>query len=1358
MIPGLIPLDLYEKLLDLKNYQNRISGVEELKHFLTGVDMKSVPSGSIEKFIHFLPRLLDDINFKVLCGTLQVLNLLIQKLGPNVEKYFKQLVSVGLKTLGDTRNVVRSENMSVFQQLTKAVAPQQILDLITGDLQNKNSRVREDVLNIVMAAMLAHPKKEFDVHKLCFEVAPCLADSKRRVRHASLELFAVFDVCLDTGKKQPLMKAVDMVELNEDADGLMAAVQTRRSRRVLPKLSPEGTLEYGLVVPEPGEWSCLHHDSGADLDWVMNGGRISSAKSNRTEPDCTRLQGYGSLGSLTGEFPLQRRIVSAGKGKNKLPWEMSLFSSTATDQHGSHDKCPEQVAEEDFLSLLGKLNSETNTFYSTEFSKSSRNPGTPVHLRRSGSLNIDANNFKGMDSLHSVAPKGHTHSRNLTVTPRSFLLPSYPLSTLPGKNLTPTLPRRQSDLASSMSNTWPNKKENSPPPQDNQPVKDTAGAVKGAHLSSRCSPQLLRASLMSPSMSSFRRALSGNRTSFSVSPVVPKAEQVQSYNGQRSTAPGCPDINLLDSLSLDPDDGISMMQDPQDEDPPDIQEMQNSLRSVRNSAAKKKAKLRNYSSDPDSPDSAVKLDLGLDTTSHASPVSESGLSSLSSILNDNFNSIKTSPRNSPSSGTKAHTSRVPSAKLRTSVSADFSILQEGRSLGSRSSPAMVVPEGVFGRGMFSTTASSRPGDAFSGEQCDTMADPLTDRDKCDSPQQWVKSRRFDQDRMWPDCRDRQELPLGQTDHARDKNRHHIKKMLSESTTEVQKDIHLNGTTLMSSKRDPLCDEFTIDSNPAGTQSSNKCTTPPHQPKPPSMPRNSKPVTHLRRAPFLSKTQPPMSHCSDEKKDLSQPGEFCAFPDPYLALTETFSCLRSDDWEKKMEGMRLLRRLAFYHSDTLQGKLPEVCLCLSQEVNNLRSVVCSFAVDTLGYLYSHLQKGMDQELEGTVKVLLQKAGQTNNFIRQAVDAALESMMQYCTATRSICALLSVGVSHPNTLVRQCTARHLANLVEKVGAARLLSGMKEPTERILHSVTKFVQDVSPKTRYFGRQMLLSLSSHPNFDKILEKHISGQDLLTIKNIFINLNKEGNKMPPDSQSAKGKRIVPVRGVGNKTEYCEQLTSLLASNDFRDRIKGIDQLLADCQHNSNMVINTIFPVFDAFKDRLLESNSKVNLHALESLPKIISMLKNDMSRVVNILFPAIVDNHLNSKNNAIYSAAVGAINALILHLDRQILVQPFCTKAQFLKGKAKVDLIEKVAELVPEVYPCKPQLVEHKVLPLLWHLLSTSTHKGSTLCRSGSLSSATNKLCQALYVQMGPSLTDLSASQSATVHVLLNDILRMEN
>lgn len=332
MILGLISQELHQQLLDLKNYQNRTNGVEELKHILSEVDMKSVPSDSIEEFINFLPRLLDDSNFKVLYGTLQVLNLLIQKLDTSADKYIKQIVLVALKALGDTRTVTRNEYMNVFRQIMKTVSPQQVLDLVIGNLKHKNSRVREDVLNIIIAAMLTHPRKDFNIPKLCFEVAPYLTDSKKKVRHAALELFAVFDYCLDTGKKQPLMKAVDMVELNEDAEGLMGAVQARRARHVLPKLSSEGIVEYGLVVPKPGQRCSPQYGSGADLDWVMNGGRISSARSHRTEPDCERLYGYGSLGSLTDDPPLQRRIVSAGKGKNKLPWEMSSFPSTENDQ------------------------------------------------------------------------------------------------------------------------------------------------------------------------------------------------------------------------------------------------------------------------------------------------------------------------------------------------------------------------------------------------------------------------------------------------------------------------------------------------------------------------------------------------------------------------------------------------------------------------------------------------------------------------------------------------------------------------------------------------------------------------------------------------------------------------------------------------------------------------------------------------------------------------------------------------------------------------------------------------------------------------------------------------------------------
>uniref|UniRef100_A0A3B4WMP0 TOG array regulator of axonemal microtubules 1 n=1 Tax=Seriola lalandi dorsalis TaxID=1841481 RepID=A0A3B4WMP0_SERLL len=1501
MIPGLISQELQEQLLDPKNYQNRTNGVEELKHILSEVDIKSVQSDSIENFINFLPRLLDDSNFKVLYSTLQILNLLIQRLDTSADKYFKQLVLVALKALGDTRAITRNEYMNVFRQLMKTVAPQQVLDLVICNLKHKNSRVREDVLNIIMAAMLTHPRKDFNIPKLCFEVAPYLADSKKKVRHAALELFAVFDYCLDTGKKQPLMKAVDMVELNEDAEGLMAAVQARRARHVLPKLSSEGIVEYGLVVPKPGQRS-LQYGSGADLDWVMNRGRISSARSHRTEPDSDRLYGYGSLGSLTDDLPLQRRIVSAGKGKNKLPWEMLSFSSTENDQQccTPNGKCSDQVASEDFLPLSRKLSPETYipSFSSAEPQKpqSTRRRDSPARLRRSGSLNLDPDIFKTTNlSDLDVAPKGRMLPRNPSVertfslpsnpsTSGSFLLPSYPLAALPGGMLTPTLSRRHRDPSLSMSNTWPNKRENSPHQQDSSPWRDTADTAKGDQLSSRCSPRPLRASLVSSSStSSFRRALSSTRATLSISPVVPPVEHAHSYNGQRSSASGSPQNQQLEkSLHLDPD---SFTED-QVDNSLDVEEMMNSLRSLRNSAAKKRAKASLSSPDPDSPDSAVRLDLGLDSPSHTSPkltssASESGLSSLGSVANSSSNGIKTSPGSSASSGMKPRIARMPSAKLKTSMSMDFSSLQGmsqrselssevgvvgqrvtysngtskteeettgpspplvkptiresvrglkpakgSQSHSSRNSPGTDMPEGVIGRGMFGTAVSSRPGVVLSHEQGESVAKPPTDPsagiyshalsgshiDSDESPrqdelQERIRNARVGRDRMRQQHLDQQEGQSGQGDITRDKIRHRVRQMLSDSPTEenkalIIKDLHLNGSTLTSTKADHLSDESPLSPtspvSPPGPQSPIKCFTPPHQPSPPTVPPNPKNLSRLRRAPSLSRTRPSLSHSSDHldelspgtmghKKNLSEPPELCPFSKPDLALTQSFNLLSSEDWEKKIEGLMFLRSLAHYHSDTLQSRLHDVCLSLIQEVKNLRSGVSRVAVCTLGDLYTHMQKAMDQELEGTVKALLQKAGESNAFIRQDVDAALDCMVQHCTPTRSINALLTGGLSHLSAVVRKCTAQHLANLVEKVGAARLLSGGKDLTDRILPAVTKLAQDSSQESRYFGRRMLLSLSSHPDFDKILEKYIPTKDLPTVRDTVFTLKTKGlGEMPQDTQSARGRRSLPGSGtvrassltreplnqtnresnshyscrsqthsIADKTEYIMQISGLLGSKDFRERIKGIDQLVADCQHNPNMVINSIFPVFDAFKARLQESNSKVNLYALESLQKIIHLMKDNLSQVVNILVPAIVDNHLNSKNNAIYSAAIGAINALILNLDNILLLQPFCTKAQFLSGKAKVDLIEKVADLVTELYPRKPQVVEQKVLPLLWHLLGTSTHSGTIHGRGGSVRGATANLCQALYAQMGSSLSECAASQPANVHKGLNEFLR---
>lgn len=82
-------------------------------------------------------------------------------------------------------------------------------------------------------------------------------------------------------------------------------------------------------------------------------------------------------------------------------------------------------------------------------------------------------------------------------------------------------------------------------------------------------------------------------------------------------------------------------------------------------------------------------------------------------------------------------------------------------------------------------------------------------------------------------------------------------------------------------------------------------------------------------------------------------------------------------------------------------------------------------------------------------------------------------------------------------------------------------------------------------------------------------------------------------------------------------------------------------------------------------------------------------------------------------------------------------------------------SELVRELYPRKPQLVEQKALPLLWHLLGTSRKSGTIHGRSGTMRGVTTNLCQALHAHMGPMLLNQAASQPSNILKSLNEILQ---
>lgn len=79
-----------------------------------------------------------------------------------------------------------------------------------------------------------------------------------------------------------------------------------------------------------------------------------------------------------------------------------------------------------------------------------------------------------------------------------------------------------------------------------------------------------------------------------------------------------------------------------------------------------------------------------------------------------------------------------------------------------------------------------------------------------------------------------------------------------------------------------------------------------------------------------------------------------------------------------------------------------------KVTNLRSKVSRLAISTLGDLFRSLKKSMDQEAEEIARCLLQKMGNTSEFIQRAANRALGAMVENVTPARALVALTSAGV--------------------------------------------------------------------------------------------------------------------------------------------------------------------------------------------------------------------------------------------------------------------------------------------------------------------------------------------------------------
>ncbi|XP_060100443.1 TOG array regulator of axonemal microtubules protein 2 [Heteronotia binoei] len=506
--------------------------------------------------------------------------------------------------------------------------------------------------------------------------------------------------------------------------------------------------------------------------------------------------------------------------------------------------------------------------------------------------------------------------------------------------------------------------------------------------------------------------------------------------------------------------------------------------------------------------------------------------------------------------------------------------------------------------------------------------------------------------------------------------------------------------------------------------------------------------------------------------------------PEQGLVNALKWLNSNDWQLKEKGLFIIRCLANYHSELLLCRLHDVSLAATKEVSNLRSKVSQFAIGSLTELFKTLKKHMDQEVEEIARVLLQKTGDSSEFIQKAADQSLAIMARSVTPSRALTALMANGVNHRNPLIRKCAAEHLLTVMEQIGAKKLLSGSRESVEMLVLTLIKLAQDCNQDTRFYGRKMLNILISHSKFNEYLKQCPPSHDLRDVMaTIKQKRTEDQSSQAPSAKSQRGSKsgsltldntlsddgfvsstLALPQPTAHRSSLCsvevmeqlKELNKMLVAKEFQIRMEGITLLAEHCKNNPQLVLSNIIQIFDAFIPRLQDSNKKVNQYALESIASMIPVLKDGLSPVMVSVVNVVTDN-LNSKNSGIYAAAVKVLDQMIISLDKVLLLQTLASRVRFISGQALQDITNCLSVLVELVYLRKRQIVERHVLPVLWYFLSNMIGNGVLSGKSGNVRTVVAKLTKSLHKQMGHRLEEYASSQSQHVIRNLQDLLNME-
>ena len=309
MYVGIFPNSMVTLLEDGSDWKNRLTGVAKMNVVLKELHDLVALESSLHSVVELTLTSLADPHFKVVEMGLELLETAVSRAGPAIVPYLDSIAGSVLDKMGTNKRSIKVAGMKVMRQLMRYAGPQAVVDeVIRSGFGQASSKVREETVNIVTAALLSFPHQQLNVPSLVEDIAPCLGDKKAKVRQASLECVVLLAGLMESKEQlQHLISSIANIERKMAAAGLlapgsvslMAAFRARLSREQYPSLGADGLVEHLVSVADSSNG---HAFSGPDVDWIL--GRTAVANASL------------SMGKVQqGTTPRPYRSAK------KLPWE-----------------------------------------------------------------------------------------------------------------------------------------------------------------------------------------------------------------------------------------------------------------------------------------------------------------------------------------------------------------------------------------------------------------------------------------------------------------------------------------------------------------------------------------------------------------------------------------------------------------------------------------------------------------------------------------------------------------------------------------------------------------------------------------------------------------------------------------------------------------------------------------------------------------------------------------------------------------------------------------------------------------------------------------------------------------------------